>query len=91
MDQLSPSFCALVSASAVAQPASIQDGALQDWTRLQHTMIKIADAGDAGDGRNDEIRPLDESAVLTRAAFGIQMEHVYALSDCSITRHKSPS
>jgi PadR family transcriptional regulator PadR len=28
-----------VSASAVVQPASIQDGALQDWTRLKDAMM----------------------------------------------------
>ena len=30
--------------AAAAQTASIQDGALQDWTRLKDTMMKIADA-----------------------------------------------
>ena len=30
--------------SAAAQTASLRDGALQDWTRLKDTMMKIADA-----------------------------------------------
>jgi uncharacterized damage-inducible protein DinB len=30
--------------SAAAQPVSIQDGALQDWTRLKDTMMKISEA-----------------------------------------------
>jgi uncharacterized damage-inducible protein DinB len=34
----------LLPLTAAAQPASIQDGALQDWTRLKDTMMKIADA-----------------------------------------------
>ncbi len=34
----------LAPASGLAQPASLRDGALQDWTRLEDTMLKIADA-----------------------------------------------
>jgi len=34
----------LVAQTAAAQPASIRDGALQDWTRLEDTMMKIAAA-----------------------------------------------
>ena len=39
---LSPT--APMPALAQSQPASIQDGALQDWTRLKDTMMKILDA-----------------------------------------------
>lgn len=34
----------LLANSAAAQPASLRDGAVQDWTRLKDTMMKIADA-----------------------------------------------
>lgn len=34
----------LVAHSAAAQSASLRDGAVQDWTRLKDTMMKIADA-----------------------------------------------
>jgi uncharacterized damage-inducible protein DinB len=34
----------LATVPAVAQAPSIQDGALQDWTRLKDTMMKISDA-----------------------------------------------
>jgi uncharacterized damage-inducible protein DinB len=34
----------LLAHSAAAQPASLRDGAVQDWTRLKDTMMKIADA-----------------------------------------------
>jgi len=34
----------LLATTAAAQTASIRDGALQDWTRLKDTMMKIADA-----------------------------------------------
>ena len=34
----------LLAHSAAGQPASLRDGALQDWTRLKDTMMKIADA-----------------------------------------------
>ena len=34
----------LVAPPVVAQTASVQDGALQDWMRLKDTMLKIAEA-----------------------------------------------
>ena len=34
----------LLVSTAGAQAPSVQDGALQDWTRLKDTMMKIADA-----------------------------------------------
>ena len=44
-------FCCLALAcllfmpmASAAQPVSLQDGALQDWTRLKDTMMKIAEA-----------------------------------------------
>jgi uncharacterized damage-inducible protein DinB len=37
-------FAVFVAHTAAAQTASIRDGALQDWTRLKETMMRIADA-----------------------------------------------
>jgi uncharacterized damage-inducible protein DinB len=34
----------LLAPHALAQTASVQDGALQDWTRLKDTMMKVSDA-----------------------------------------------
>lgn len=45
MKKLLPCLVAVfIAQTATAQTASIRDGALQDWTRLKDTMMKIASA-----------------------------------------------
>jgi uncharacterized damage-inducible protein DinB len=71
----------LLAHSAAAQTASIRDGALQDWTRLKDTMMKIADA-----------MPAEEfsfRATPAERTFGEQILHVAEANVVQMGRFES--
>ena len=71
----------LLAHSATAQTASIRDGALQDWTRLKDTMMKIADAMPA--------EKFSFRATPAERTFGEQILHVAEANVVQMGRFES--
>ena len=71
----------LLAHGAAAQTASIRDGALQDWTRLKDTMMKIADAMPA--------EKFSFRATPAERTFGEQILHVAEANVVQMGRFES--